>query len=102
MHNTRSPLVSVRVFLDRHGLACTNGLWGAESPLQGLKWWVTYVPRALPWAGMIRPVGAESTPIPQRQRRALTLAQGNALGPQRRDPTPARGKALGPQRQNRS
>lgn len=37
-----------------------NGMYGISPPLQGLKRWVTDVPKALPWAIMGRPFGAGS------------------------------------------
>ena len=36
----------------------TNGMCGIRPPLQGLGLMRDTVPRAMPWAGMVRPFGA--------------------------------------------
>ncbi len=54
-----------------------NGMYGISPPLQGLKWWVTYVPRALPWAIMGRPFGAGSMHrLPRLRRKFEELHDG--------------------------
>jgi hypothetical protein len=38
-----------------------NGMFGIRPPFQGFELFGGIVPRALPWAGMVRPFGAEES-----------------------------------------
>ena len=38
-----------------------NGMFGISSPFQGLGIFLNIVPRALPWAGVVCPVGADES-----------------------------------------
>ena len=55
-----------------------NGMFGISSPFQGLGIFLNIVPRALPWAGVVCPVGAEESRTLAALRDALlpTLLSG--------------------------
>ncbi len=59
-------------FWNDMGLDTMNGMFGTRSPFQGFGFLRGIVPRALPWAGLDRPVGAEET-------RALAGLRGGLL-----------------------